>query len=346
MIAKSLKDFNVLILEKNKSIAPKDSGIVSKRFFEHYDRKFVQHEITKMELVAPGGRSFFLQDEAPFAFILHRERFASSIMKEAKRNADIVHEAFVSAKTEKERCVVRTNGGEYEGRMVVGCDGAMSSVRKSMGIAPMKLSLGVMVRKSGIKKGCIKVFFNKSYSPDFFSWIIPQTDEYGLMAGARAREFFERFRHDMCLNHGRLYAYMVPTGMTRSYSERCILVGDACGQNKPLTGGGIIFSLIGARHAAEAIRKAVACGRFSSSHLSEYEKRWKSEISLEIRKQLLVRRAYFRMSNSDIDRIFSDFGSHMEKLRGFDYDKFSRSWRHLPKVKLAKFTFLNLPRLF
>ena len=343
-IARSL-DCNVLILEKNKKVLPKDSGIVSGKFLEHYGKEFVRHEITEMELVPPSGESFFLRDEEPFAYILHRERLAEHTIKEAKKHADFRHESFISMKTSEDRAVVQTNKGEYECKVVVGCDGAMSSVRKAAGIRPPTLSVGVMVRESGLKKGQIRAFFNKKYSPDFFSWIIPQTDEYGLMSGSSSNKCLEAFRNDNNLAAGNTYAYMIPTGMTRSYSERCLLVGDACGQNKPLTGGGIIFSLTGARHASITIQECLKKNRFDSKFLSAYEKSWRKDISSEIRKQLLVRRAYKRLDNNAIDRIFSDFGPHIQRLRGFDYDRFSTSWRHMPKMKLMKFVISNLPSI-
>ncbi|MBI2579563.1 MAG: NAD(P)/FAD-dependent oxidoreductase [Candidatus Aenigmarchaeota archaeon] len=344
-IARSLEGFNVLILEKNKKAVPKDSGIVSSRFMEYYGRRFVKHDIAEMELISR-SRNFFLRGEKPFAHILHREKFAEYLLGESKKTAELRNETLVSVRVDSEKVTAVTGNSSYEGKIVIGCDGASSVVRKCAGIAPPKLSVGVMVRGSGVKEGHIRTFFNKDYSPDFFSWIIPQSDEYGLMAGAGSGECLTRFSSEQGLGNGKTYAYMVPTGMTRSYSERCLLVGDACGQNKPLTGGGIIFSLIGAKHATAAIRACLGKNRFGMKMLSSYEKSWKAEISWEIRKQLFVRRAYSRMDNDGIDRIFSDFGSHMEKLRNFDYDKFSRAWTHLPKAKLAKFALSNMHLLF
>ncbi len=344
-IARSLGELDVLVLEKNKKVVPKDSGIVSKRFLEHYDRKFIRHEITEIELVSR-SRSFFLKDENPFAYILHRERFAEFLVKETKESADFRNETIISADISKEMAAVTTDKGSYEGKMIIGCDGASSVVRKAAGITPPKLSVGVMVKGSGVKSSHIRTFFNKDYSPDFFSWIIPHSDEYGLMSGSGSGMCLERFISEQGLGPGKTYAYMIPTGMTKSYSERCILVGDACGQNKPLTGGGIIFSLIGARHASSTIKTCAERNRFDRKILSIYERAWKKELSLEIRKQLLMRRAYARMNNDGIDRIFSDFGSHMESLRGFDYDKFSKSWRYLPKMKLAKFVISNIHSAF
>lgn len=344
-IARSL-DGNVLVLEKNKKVLPKDSGIVSGRFLEHYGKEFIRHEITEMELVPPSGHAFFLRDDTPFAYILHRERFAEHTIKEAKKHADFRHESFISMKTFKDKAVVQTNKEEYECKMVVGCDGATSSVRKAAGIQPPTLSVGVMVKETGLPRGGIRAFFNKKYSPDFFSWIIPQNDEYGLMSGFSSNKCLEAFRTDNGLSEGKTYAYMIPTGMTRSYSDRCLLVGDACGQNKPLTGGGIVFSLAGARHASATIHSCLEKNRFDVKSLSAYEKSWRKDIGTEITKQLLVRRAYKRLGNDSIDKIFLDFGSHMEKLRGFDYDRFSASWRQMPKMKLMKFAISNLPSIF
>ena len=344
-VARSL-DCNVLILQKNKKVLPKDSGIVSRKFVDHYGTKFVRHEITEMELVPPNGNSFFLRDEKPFAHILHRERLAKFCIREAKKHADMRNETLVSMENGESCVTVRTNKSEYQGRMLVGCDGATSSVRKLSGIPAPRLSIGMMIKESGLKKGHIKTFFCKKYSPDFFSWVIPQSDEYGLMAGSGAMQCMKNFVYDMEFRPGKTYAYMIPTGMTKSFGNRCILVGDACGQNKPLTGGGIVFSATGAGCAASVINDAVSRKRFDSKFLSQYEKSWKQEIAWEIRKQIIVRNIYSRLSDDDVNSIFRKFGHHMERLRNFDYDKFSRSWVNMPKKDLLIFAFSNTWRLF
>ena len=334
-LASKLNGLNVLLIEKNKKVLLKDSGIVSRDFLDFFDSSLIKCDITRMDAVSPSGHNFVLSSREPFSYIIKRRLFSKQLRMKSK-NATIVYENVLGVTYGNDYVTVHTTGGSYQGSIVVGADGANSVVRRYARIPRPRLSLGIMVKTKNKLDGNINVFFNKHYSPDFFSWIIPQNDEYGTISSIRPREYLDHFKKQQYLPDGDIFAYLIPTGYVKSYSHRMVLVGDACGQNKPLTGGGIMFGLKGASYAAFVIEEAFNKKRFDAKFLKQYESMWKKDFAWEIDKQFLVRMLYRRLSNKDIDKLFLELGPHMEKVNNFDYDKFSKSWMRLPKVKMLK----------
>ncbi len=329
-LASKLSGLNLLLIEKDKNLVLKDSGIVSGSFLDFFDGP-IKKEVNRIDCFSPSGHRFTLHSREPFAYILKRETFSRQLRSAARKNARIVYGTVQKITYEKDFVTVDTDNNSYRAKLVVGADGAGSVVRVSAGIAHPKLSLGIMVKTKSID-GHINVFFNKHYSPDFFSWIIPQNNEYGTITSIRPREYLEYFKREQYLQDGHLIAHLIPTGYVKSYSHRMMLVGDACGQNKPLTGGGIIFGLKAAGHAAEILSR----GDFRTRKLAQYERAWKKDFGMEIRKQLLFRKIYRRLTNNQIDKIFLDVGPEIEKLDGFDYDKFTKSWIRMSKFRLFR----------
>ncbi|MCX6815384.1 MAG: NAD(P)/FAD-dependent oxidoreductase [Candidatus Aenigmarchaeota archaeon] len=349
LASKLPRSLDTVVIEKNKDIIPKDSGIVSKRIEQILGRdaeNLVEHKIAKMDCISPLGNTFSLRSEEPFAYILERKKFGLYLRKNAKERCTFVTDGVTGVDFFDDHVSVKTVSGVYDGKMVIGCDGAQSTVRKCMGIEGPKISLGMMVKTKQKLQGDISVYFNKYFSPDFFSWVIPQTNEYGLMTAIRPREYFQYFVSRMYLPRGDFYAYTIPYTYTKSYANRALLIGDSCGQNKPLTGGGIIFSMMAADHAAKIIADAFEEKRFDQHFLSFYEKYWKKDLAWEIEKQYLLRMIYKKLTNVELDEMIGEFGPILSSLSVFDYDKLSKMWKDLPKLKLLKFILPKICRAF
>ncbi|MEE9173415.1 MAG: NAD(P)/FAD-dependent oxidoreductase, partial [Thermoplasmata archaeon] len=81
------------------------------------------------------------------------------------------------------------------------------------------------------------------------------------------------------------------------------MVGDAAGQVKPTTGGGIYYGLLCAEIAADTLNGALAGNDLSAENLAEYERRWKKKLGRELRVGYWARKLYERLSDGQIDRI-------------------------------------------
>jgi flavin-dependent dehydrogenase len=98
----------------------------------------------------------------------------------------------------------------------------------------------------------------------------------------------------------------IPVGtLTRSYRDRVLVIGDAAGQVKPTTGGGIYFGHLSARIAAKVLDEALCSDNLTAAQLSRYQKQWKAKIGKELSLGHRARQAYIKLRDSQIEGIFS-----------------------------------------
>jgi flavin-dependent dehydrogenase len=340
-LASKLQNLDILVLEKDKKTRLKDSGIVSKRFNEFFnDKKLIKAEINEMKFVSPSNYSFCLKSNKSFAYILKRKMFSRYLRKRIKDK--IKYEFVRSVAVNKRYVVTRTDKNEYKSKMLIAADGAFSSVRRSLNMEQPKTYLGMFSRSLKETKGPIKIFLNKKLSPDFFAWTIPQNKEYGLITSSHPKDRFEYFRKINNFRNGKIHAYPIPIGFVKTYCNRILFVGDAASQTKPISGGGIIFSLKCSDMACDAVQLAFKKNRFDENFLNIYEKTWKSLLGHEIKKQIVFRNVFRVLSNKQIDEIFEKFGADVEAITTFDYDYLSNMLTKISKIKLIKYLLRNL----
>jgi flavin-dependent dehydrogenase len=92
--------------------------------------------------------------------------------------------------------------------------------------------------------------------------------------------------------------------LPKTYLERVIVVGDAAGQVKPTTGGGVYYGLLCAEAAADTLHRALATDTFSEKLFSGYQKAWQEMIGWELQIGYFARRLYERLSDRQIDQLF------------------------------------------
>jgi flavin-dependent dehydrogenase len=93
--------------------------------------------------------------------------------------------------------------------------------------------------------------------------------------------------------------------LTRSYGDRILAIGDAAGQVKPTTGGGIYFGHIGARVAAGVLDEALKHDDLTAGRLSRYQKQWKARMGKELSRGCRARWAYTKLSDRQIEGILN-----------------------------------------
>jgi len=85
-------------------------------------------------------------------------------------------------------------------------------------------------------------------------------------------------------------------------SNNVVIVGDAAGQSKPTTAGGIFSCGMGGILAGKAISNFLDSG--NKKDLNEYQKKWSEKFGKEFEKQLLARKILERLDNETIDKLF------------------------------------------
>ena len=88
-------------------------------------------------------------------------------------------------------------------------------------------------------------------------------------------------------------------------------MGDAAGQSKPTTAGGIFSCGIGGMMAGKAIANFLESGK--ESELLEYQKEWTQRFGKEFEKQLFVRKVLERIENKTVNKIFENISPQIIK---------------------------------
>lgn len=208
------------------------------------------------------------------------------------------------------------NGVEtHHARLVAGCDGPQSRVRRTAGLPePEELLHGVLgFDDTPDHDEFVDVHLTV---PRFFAWRIPRGEagvEYGLAAPPKAdvSDRFEEFTAEYGVETDRRCSGLIPIGPPeRTTSGRVFLVGDAAGQNKPFTGGGILYGMTAADCAAETIDPE------APETLADYEQAWREELLQDIELGKLVRAGYSlpKMVQKQGMKLFEgEIGVHMDR---------------------------------
>jgi len=84
---------------------------------------------------------------------------------------------------------------------------------------------------------------------------------------------------------------------------------------KPTSGGGVYPGLVSAKIAGTVAAAASQEGDSSAARLSEYERRWRSELGRELRLGMIVHRMRAGMTGSEIDDLVRLLAGREDLLR-------------------------------
>ena len=259
-----------------------------------------------------GKTTLSVNSDKPVAYALDRLRLNEICYDEALR---------AGAKVELGR---RVSHGEIEGfaanSIVVGADGAVSMVAKSFGFPP--ISRHVLTYRAEYSADVddtrtVEIFVNKSITPGFFGWVAPiAKDRIEVAVGidskhGNSKTAFEKFiktsEVQKIIERAKFLsaeASMIPLALRRNFVDernRVLLVGDAAGQTKPSTGGGIIFGGNAAIIAAGVISKYIA----GDCKLMDYQREWLHKFGADLRMHKLIRWAYSNLSTGALSFLAS-----------------------------------------
>ncbi len=296
-ISKRSPGLDISILEKNRVGEPLAcSGHVSRdiwRFLPDGSKEeLVQNEIRGARFHVDGESYEFYKDET-VSWAIDRVEMDRSLADSA-REKDIDIEEGVEVRgveMENDVCTVETDNSLFESRFVAGCDGPRSVVRREMDFdEPDRLLKGVLgFSDEPDHSDFVDVYLD---IPGFFGWRIPRGDagvEYGAAADSNPRGWLD----DVVLDEWSgvdicdVCAGQIPIGSPDStVSERVFLVGDAAGQVKPFTGGGLVYGLSAAEIATNYIEPG------NPDLLSSYDSAWRDKLRRDIWLGEVIRRMY------------------------------------------------------
>ncbi len=207
----------------------------------------------------------------------------------------------------------------FESRLVCGADGPRSKVRRQLGLPePTELLHGVLgFSTDPDHDDFVDVHLT---IPRFFAWRIPRGNagvEFGLAVepGADAVEQFENLIADYDVTIENRCSGAIPIGPPdRTVGNRSFLVGDAAGQTKPFTGGGILYGMRAADVAADVIDPK------HPATVQRYEHAWRSELSRDQAIGTAIRAGYSLprpIQRLGMRALSGEIGVHMDRPTSF-----------------------------
>ena len=307
----SSKGFSALLIEEDYEIGTPEhcGGLVSMAGLEELGvipfRKTFDHMIESAKITSANGNNFTINSKRQKVVEISRRELDKQIAFQAQKNGTVI-----KVRTSFQEITdtgIRTNEGKVDCKIFVDARGVSSLVQKDR--TGILSSAQYEIYADWIKKGKVEVIFDQEKYPGFFAWIIPSNEGKGKVGVAGKGINVAEALDSILKEKGKfstirkIYAPIWIKGPIEKFVEgKTVIIGDAAGQAKPTTAGGIFTSGMGGVYAGQAISKFLKTNKISD--LQEYQKRWTERFGKEFEKQLLVRKILERVDNQTINKLF------------------------------------------
>jgi len=307
----SSKGFSVLVIEEDYEIGTPEhcGGLVSLAGLAELGvipfRKTFDHMIDSAEITSPNGDSFTINSKKQKVIEISRRELDKQIAFQAQKNG-----AEIKVRTSFQEITdtgVRTSEEKIDCKIFVDARGVSSLIHKDR--TGILSSAQYEIYADWIKKGKVEVIFDQEKYPGFFAWIIPSGDGKGKVGvagrGIKVSETLENILKEKgkFSTIRKIFAPIWIKGPIKNFVEgKTVIIGDAAGQAKPTTAGGIFTSGMGGVYAGQAISEFLKTNK--KEDLEQYQKRWMTRFGKEFEKQLLARKILERIDNNTINKLF------------------------------------------
>jgi|TARA_B100001750_G_scaffold93627_1_gene73851 geranylgeranyl reductase family protein len=303
--------FSVLVVEEGFEVGTPEhcGGLVSQKALSELgvelSAKSFDSKINTAKIFSPDGKFFEIDSTKQQIVVVNRRELDKQIARQAKDAG-----AKIMVKTsfqEKIPSGVSTSNGDINCKYFIDCRGVSALANKDRD--GIYLTAQYEVYADWINDGIVEVYCNQEKYPGFFAWVIPSGNGVGKVGvsgkGINSSAIIEEFLQ----NKGnfsvirKIYAPIWIKGPIKKFvDDDTIIVGDAAGQAKPTTAGGIFSCGMAGIMAGKAV--AMALKTNDSSKIINYEKMWRGKFGNEFDKQNLVRKILSRIDNQTINKLF------------------------------------------
>jgi len=335
------KGFKVLVLERKRSgeSVPVCTGIIGKEVFDQFDvpADAILSTIDTVAFYSPSGRAVRIPFDDPPAFVVDRGMFDRDIRLLAQESG--AEFRFGAAGKHVNLCpqyaeiVLDESSERLQARVIILATGPDQSLLKNLdlGQSPSWV-IGAQVEAQMTDVDKTEIYLGKKIAPDGFAWVVGINNNrvrLGLVTSRNATGFLHHFLLDPRVlsrvqSIGPMASKPILVGQPqRTYSNRLLVIGEAAGQVKSTTHGGIYYGFIGAVCAAGIVQEAFAEAEFDREMLKGYEARWKAFLENEIRMGLVARKFLSCLPDKYIDNFFKLLDEEKilaKHMKGFKFD--------------------------
>ncbi len=272
-------------------------------------------------IVSPSGKEIEIRFSLE-GYISKRIDFDNLLLKHLLKTGGVdfyAEEKIISIKSSEDKIEAVTNKRTFHSKLIIGCDGAHSEVRKNLlgnSIDPKHYCGAVRGYFQGIenvKRGLMEIHLFKQLPYAYF-WIFPLPGGWvnaglGMLSKkiAEQKVNLRKAMHELisgkspmasrfknAVMHGEITGFGLPLGSLRSKlsGNRFMLCGDAGSLIDPATGEGIGNAMLSGMLAAQQAVKCFVKNDFSEKFLSSYDeevyRRLGKEFQSKYRLQQLI----------------------------------------------------------
>lgn len=313
------KGFDVCLLDEKTEIG-KDvicAGVIGKEAFKRFDlpTKSILSRIDSATFLSPTKTKLEYKPEEVFAYIVDREKFDRGILKSAQHVGVDLHlkqrVTTIEKKSSRYYTVV-TSKRKYKTRIIVLATGINYALNKKAGLGkPSQFLYGSQIELPiSFSKSNVEIHIGTSFAPGSFGWVIPagaNTSRIGILLNRKTKPWLKKMlEHRLNISVAKLRDEELKTKpiafgpVKRSVKNNILAVGEAAGQMKTTTGGGIFFGLICSEIAVEKITDTLRDG----ASLSDYETTWRSVLASEIDIGKVMRKIAAKLNDEDLENLF------------------------------------------
>ncbi len=314
---------NVVVLEEHAEVGRPVhcTGVLGYEAFDELDlpKDTILALSTAASFQHEDGEPVIVETERIIAAVVDRARFDEALADRARAaGATVMTGARVdglAVDADGVRVTVRDGSSEVRARVCVLACGANYRFNREFGLGvPRTFVQTAQVEMPFTLQPRIEVRLGRDVAPGGFAWAVPfQRGDapfirLGLFCDSDALRRFNKYAAQRAREAGvdpasipEARLKMLPLGPVRhTVGDRIVAVGDAAGMVKPTTGGGIYYSLLSGRLAADVITHGLALDQLTARDLKVYEDRWRTMLGPDIRAGLAFRALATRIGDRGI----------------------------------------------
>jgi digeranylgeranylglycerophospholipid reductase len=320
--------YGVTVIDSKENIGDKlCTGLVGGECFRRYpiDPALVYREINSARVVAPSSEMLRFETPQTVARVINRVGYVSSFSDRAREAGAqyLLGRRVVRVDRRKDRVSVVTDDGSLEARALVLAAGFGTQLNRQLGLGEASdyvVGIQALVETDGLDD--VEVYLGRSVAPGFFAWLVPTQPGCALAGLLVRKNALERFAQFISAREAdgrikelisKVTCWGIPLRpLRKTYTDRVLVVGDAAGQVKPTTGGGIFYSLLASEIASGALDQALRDDKLTANCLGAYQTEWKNLLSNELEVGYSARRAFEFLGDSQISSLI-----HQASKNGF-----------------------------
>jgi geranylgeranyl reductase family protein len=270
--------------------------------------RVIADSMKEATFTSPGGEVLKLDARKVGVVALRRRELDKMVAREAaEAGASFELGDKVVGFEEKDDSVsISTSSGSYDAKLFIDCRGV--SVYKGFRAEGLLQAVQYECVIPDIERGRVEVLLDKSVTKEYFAWLIPLDGAVARVGVAGHGSHLQSWLEGYISRRGgkvikKAFASLVVGGpLDKFVLGRRILAGDAAGQAKPTTAGGIFSGGVGGMMAGAWAARAISEGDLRI--LQGYEREWRTQFGKDFETQLSLRGLFVDLENNELDALF------------------------------------------